>query len=183
METMRKVGRPRGQPKQLTTVYLSLEAINLMQKNKVNKSQFFDQVAIMTYADPERVKLSELYERKAKLEVELAGVEAQISLSEVKLAEANRIRRETEIERLVDAWYFRKLLTEGRAHGKQGLSSGYYLSVDYDKYLSDRRTGRVSDSSPPEMLLAYTPKIFNPRTRSEAKADMAAEMRLQEARA
>ena len=179
---MRKVGRPRGRPKQLTTMYLSVEAIGLLDKNKVNKSQFFDQVAIMTYANPERVKLSELRERKANLEVELAGVEAQISLAEAKLTEADRIRREVEIERLVDAWYFRRLLLEGRAHGKQGLANGYYLSVDYDRYLSDRRTGRVSDSSQPEMLLIYAPKIFDQKTRASAKSDMLAEMRLQEAK-
>ena len=178
---MRKVGRPKGRPKELTTVYISTEAINLLARNKVNKSQFFDQVTILTYADPERVKLSELRERRANLEVELAGIESQISLIEARLAEADRVRRDVEIERLVDAWFFRRLLVEGRVHGKQGLSSGYYLNVDYDSFVADRRTGRVSDGSPPEMLLAYAPKIFDPKTRANAKIEMAAEMKMQEA--
>ena len=178
---MGKVGRPRGGFKHHTTVYLSVEAISLLEKNRVNKSQFFDQVAIMTYSDPDRLKLSELRERKAKLDVETASVEAQISLLEARIAESRRIREEADAERLVDAWYFRKLVKEGRAHGKSGLANGYYLRVDYDAYMSDARKGLVSESSPVEQFLPYAPKIFDEKTRRIAKIEMLAEIRMQEA--
>ena len=179
---MTKIGRPRGVPKKVTTVHLSFEALALLDKNQVNKSQFFDQVAIMTYSDPDRLKLSELRERKAKLDVEIASVQAQVELLESRIAEGKRLRQEADAERLVDAWYFRKLVREGRAHGKNGLSGGYYLKVDYDAYVSDVRRGLVSGDSAPEQLLPYAPKIFDEKTRRNAKIEMLSELRLQEER-
>lgn len=177
---MRKVGRPKGRPKELTTVYISTEAISLLARNKVNKSQFFDQVTLMTFSDPDRLKLSELRERKGNIEVELASLEAQIRQLEARMQEAARIRRETDIERLVDAWFFRKLVKEGRAHSKRGLANGYSLSVEFEDFLSDRRRGLVSDDSPLEQFLPYSPLITSRRGRIDAKLQMAEEMAIRE---
>ena len=52
---MRKVGRPKGNVKQLTTIYLDVNAIKLLEQNHVNRSQFFSQVALLTFADPIRL--------------------------------------------------------------------------------------------------------------------------------
>ena len=176
---MRKVGRPKGDVKQLTTIYLDVNAIKLLEQNHVNRSQFFSQVALLTFADPIRLQLSELRERQAKLEVEIAAVESQIQLVEAKRVEAERIRQEVEVERFVDAWYFRKLLLEGRAHSRRGLFAAYHLDVDYERYMADKRSGRVSDSSSLELFLPYSPMIRDDRARASAKLQFAAELRLQ----
>lgn len=176
---MGKVGRPKGDIKRTTSIYLDVRAIKLLEQNHVNMSQFFSQVALLTYADPIRLELSQLREKKAKLEVDIAAVEAQIQLVEARRVEADRIRLEVEVERLVDAWYFRKLLLEGRAHSRRGLLGAYHLEVDYEHYIADRQSRRVSENSPPELFLSYAPVIRNDRARASAKLEMAAELRLQ----
>lgn len=178
-------GRPCGPPAHRTNVLIREDAWRLAQKSNINISEFFSEVLVKTLGDRTEIELSEIRQRKVKLETELGELNGRELLLLNDLRNKSSRLMEIRAEELSDAYYLKELLVtklvDGRTRKRSHFRAGFMIDVDADALDADMRAGKVTRDSPLEDFMRYSPRIMKASFRKEIKEKMILEMQQQAA--
>ena len=174
------MGRPKGEPKVHTNVYLKQKAYALIKASGVNVSDLISDAAIMIFGNEKEMELRKVRDRLVNLETELVALKAREAIITAELKKKEEVLISLRAERLCDAWYLRSLLKEGKGMtGTRGLMGGWDIRMeerDYSEMMKQLRIGRMSVDSSLEDFEQFHPFIRDPRKRNEIKTRLYQEL-------
>ena len=175
-----KLGRPAGERKVITTIYLKERARMLAHAQGINIGELVSDVIMNIYADPKEMELSQVRQRLVALETETAQLRVKESTILDALRKKDKIMLEYKVEKLCDAWRLRNLLREGKGlTGARGLLGGWDIKMGESEYADmaeSLRDGTLSVNSPIEDFAQFHPLIRSFRLRAEAKEQFRLEL-------
>ena len=175
-----RMGRPKGEPKVHTNVYLKEKAYVLIKASGVNVSDLISDAAIMIFGNEKEMELRQVRDRLVNLETELVSLKAREAILTGELNKKGEVLIGLRAERLCDAWYLRSLLKEGKGmSGARGLMGGWDVRMeerDYNEMMRQLRDGRLSTVSPLEDFEMFHPSIRKPRLRDNIRTRLHQEL-------
>ena len=174
------MGRPKGEPKVHTNVYLKQKAYALIKASGINVSDLISDAAIMIFGNEKEMELRKVRDRLVNLETELVALKAREAIITAELNKKEEVLISLRAERLCDAWYLRSLLKEDKGMtGARGLMGGWDVRMeerDYSEMMKQLRNGRMSVDSSLEDFEQFRPFIRDPRKRNEIKTRLYQEL-------
>lgn len=175
-----RMGRPKGEPKVHTNIYIKEKAYFLIKASGINVSDLISDAAIMIFGDEKEMELRQVRDKLVNLETELLALRAREAILTGELSKKEEVLIGLRAERLCDAWYLRSILKEGKGMtGARGLLGGWDIRMeekDYNKMVKDLREGRMSTDSPLEDFEQFHPSIRKPHVRDNIRTRLHQEL-------